>query len=551
VAVTGGLDATPSKPARTPIAAAVEREVPARPNLADQMRGAVMGPHGRWLVAAALVVLAAVVARFWNLGLAPFHNDEGVNGWFTTTLIRSGTWKYDPANYHGPTLFYAALVSTTLFGLNEVGMRLVPALFGLGALLIVPLARRWIGGAGALAALLLLAVSPGMIFFSRDVIHEMLLVFFTLAFVVCMTRWWENGRVGFLVLGASAAAAMFATKETAVVTFAMLGLAVVCLKIYERAAPGVLGRTPAWRISAPASRRRERAATDDQFARFGGRDRLLQAMAGAGLAFVIVWVLLFSSLFTNYPAGVLDSFRSVTIWTQTSGATQVSGPLTYLGWMAREELPIFAFGLVGALFVAWEARSRFAIVTSAWAIGLFLVYSLIGYKTPWLMLNWVVPFALVGGYALGRAWEARHALIHAGAPVVLAIGLAFSGAQAGLLVFRDYDNDLNAYVYVPTKRDVLTLVDWIRGEDASRGTGGQIGVVIMSPDYWPLPWYLRDDTKAGFYGAVVDVAAPIQIVRADQVSSLPAGFDGRYERVGQYTLRGGVDLVVYRDRGGG
>jgi hypothetical protein len=118
VAVTGGLDATPSKPARTPIAAAVEREVPARPNLADQMRGAVMGPHGRWLVAAALVVLAAVVARFWNLGLAPFHNDEGVNGWFTTTLIRSGTWKYDPANYHGPTLFYAALVSTTLFGLS-------------------------------------------------------------------------------------------------------------------------------------------------------------------------------------------------------------------------------------------------------------------------------------------------------------------------------------------------------------------------------------------------------------------------------------------------
>ncbi|HEY5277061.1 MAG TPA: TIGR03663 family protein, partial [Coriobacteriia bacterium] len=88
------------------------------------------GPHGRWLVAAGLIFLAAVVARFWNLGLAPFHNDEGVNGWFTTTLIRSGTWKYDPANYHGPTLFYAALVSTTLFGLNEVGMRLVPALFG-------------------------------------------------------------------------------------------------------------------------------------------------------------------------------------------------------------------------------------------------------------------------------------------------------------------------------------------------------------------------------------------------------------------------------------
>ena len=514
------------------------------------MRDAVTGPHGRWLIVAGFVVLAAVLARFWNLGLAPFHNDEGVNGWFTTTLIRSGTWKYDPANYHGPTLFYAAFVSTTLFGLSEVGMRLVPALFGLGALLLVPLARRWIGGSGALAALLLLAVSPGMVFFSRDVIHEMLLVFFTLGFVVCATRWWEDGHAGFLVLGASAAAAMFATKETAVVTFAVLGLAVMCLKIYERIVPGVLGRRPRWAASVLASRRRGNVAADERFARFGGRERLLQAVAGAVLAFVIVWVLLFSSFFTNYPAGVLDSFRSLTIWTQTSGATQVSGPFTYVGWMAREELPILAFGLAGALFVAWEARSRFAIFTAAWAIGLFLAYSLIGYKTPWLMLNWVVPFALVGGYALGRAWQARRALIRAGAPVALAVGLVFSGAQAGLLAFRDYDNDANAYVYVPTKRDVLTLVDWIRDEDARLGTGGQIGVVIMSPDYWPLPWYLRDDTKAGFYGAVVDVAAPIQIVRADQVPSLPAGFDGRYERVGQYTLRGGVDLVVYRDRGG-
>ena len=524
---------------------------PGRSGPAARARVAVTGPHGRWLVAAGLVVAVAVVARLWNLGLAPFHNDEGVNGWFVTTLMRTGVWHYDPANYHGPTLFYAALVSTTLFGLNDVGMRLVPAFFGLGVLLIVPLTRRWIGGAGALIALLLLAVSPGMVFFSRDVIHEMLLVFFTLAFVVCITRWWEVGRAGLLIAGAMAAAAMFATKETAVVTFAVLGLSVACLKLYEVVAPTVLGRRPAWRSGAPVAKHRGSPGSPDPYARFGGRGRLLRSMAGAGLAFVVIWVLLFSSFFTNYPQGVLDSFRSLTIWTQTSGATQISGPLTYVGWMAREEMPIFAFGLAGALFVAWEARSRFAVVTSAWAIGLFLAYSIIGYKTPWLMLNWVAPFAFVGGYAISRAWMSRRALIHAGAPVLLAIALAFSGLQAGILAFRDYDNDANAYIYVPTNRDVLTLVDWIHAEDARLGAGGQIGVVVMSPDYWPLPWYLRNDTNAGFYGSVVDVAAPIQIVRSDQVASLPAAFDATYARAGDCTLRGGVDLVVYLERAGG
>jgi hypothetical protein len=61
----------------------------------------------------------------------PFHHDEGVNGWFTTMLVRSGAWQYDPANYHGPTLFYFALVSEILFGLTNEAMRLVPVVFGL------------------------------------------------------------------------------------------------------------------------------------------------------------------------------------------------------------------------------------------------------------------------------------------------------------------------------------------------------------------------------------------------------------------------------------
>jgi predicted membrane-bound mannosyltransferase len=71
----------------------------------------------------------------------------------------------------------------------------------------------------------------------------------------------------------------------------------------------------------------------------------------------------------------------------------------------------------------------------------------------------------------------------------------------------------------------------------------------MTPDYWPLPWYLRDDTKAGFYAEVVDVAAPVQIVKEDQLGSLPAGFADRYREEARYTLRPGVELVVFVERG--
>ncbi|HSW41677.1 MAG TPA: flippase activity-associated protein Agl23 [Patescibacteria group bacterium] len=504
----------------------------------------------------ALLFAIAGVVRLWDLPLAPFHNDEGVNGWFTAQLLRTGTWAYDPANYHGPTLFYAAAASAFLFGLGDVSMRLVPAVFGLATLGLVLLAWRWIGRAGAIAATALLAFSPGMVFFSRYVIHEMLLVFFTLALVLAAARWWETGRTRFLLAAAAAAAAMFATKETTIITVVVLGLSVGCLAIYERLAPRIPGRggRPPWQAlsvetgGGPSARARPgRRRTVDPLARFGGRDELTRSLAASAVVFSVVWVTLFSSFFTN-PAGIADSFGSLAIWKQTAGMMQVSGPLTYVGWMVEEELPLLLLGLGGAALAAWEGRSRFAVFAAAWATGLLLGYSLIGYKTPWLMLSWLLPYALVAGYALGRAWEARRPLVRVGATAALAAALALSLVQAVQLAFRDYDLEENAYVYAQTQRDVLDLVEWLRTEDDRLGAGGQMGIVLMTPDYWPLPWYLRDNTKAGFYAEVVDVAAPVQIVKEDQLASLPAGFADRYREDARYTLRPGVELVVFVER---
>ncbi len=513
----------------------------------------------------AIAVLFAVagVLRLWDLPLAPFHNDEGVNGWFTTQLLRNGTWSYDPANYHGPTLFYAEALSGLLVGLGDVSMRLVPAVFGLGTLGLVLLTARWIGRAGALAAAVLLAVSPGMVFFSRYAIHEMLLLFFTLALVLAAARWWESGRARYFLVAAAAAAGMFTTKETAIITLAVLALAAACLGAYDRLAPRALGRPtrfapgpgtapPAESMEIPPGsvrRGARRAQPADPLARFGGRDRLLASLAGGAAVFGAIWVTLFSSLFTNVPDGIVDSVLSLATWTQTSGATQVSGPLAYVAWMAEEEMPILVLGLAGSAYVAWEGRSRFAIFSAAWATGLLLAYSLIGYKTPWLMLNWLLPYGIVAGYALARAWAGRRRVVRIAAAAALVAAVALSAVQAAQLAFRDYDREENAYVYAQTQRDALALIEWLRAEDQRLGTDGQLGIVVMSPDYWPLPWYLRDDLKAGFYAEVVDVEAPVQIVKADQLDELPAGFADRYREESRYTLRPGVELVVFAERG--
>ena len=80
----------------------------------------------------ALAVLAvAVFLRCQDLSLRPFHHDEGVNGFFLTRLVREGLYKYDPSNYHGPSLYYLALPLVAILGLSDAAVRGTTAIFGL------------------------------------------------------------------------------------------------------------------------------------------------------------------------------------------------------------------------------------------------------------------------------------------------------------------------------------------------------------------------------------------------------------------------------------
>ncbi len=97
-----------------------------------------------WLICSLFIMAVAATLRLYNLSLVPFHHDEGVNGNFLVGLVRAGSYHYDPANYHGPTLYYFSAIipwilrflfgqsAQNTYGLNTVTVRVVPALFGLG-----------------------------------------------------------------------------------------------------------------------------------------------------------------------------------------------------------------------------------------------------------------------------------------------------------------------------------------------------------------------------------------------------------------------------------
>jgi uncharacterized protein (TIGR03663 family) len=518
-----------------------------------------------WSYASFAILLVAAALRLYALELKPMHHDEGVNGFFFTTLWRQGVYKYDPTNYHGPVLYYLTLPATALFGLGGFALRFVTAAFGVATVWLALRLRSYIGSYGALAAAALIAVSPGAVFYSRYYIHEMLFVFFTLGVVVAALRFHETRRPVFLMLAAASAALLFATKETAFVSIGTLILAWLVAKYLARYQAGVspYGQRRAHRSGRRADGKRAfvRAnRTESLLESPGDRSYAARLIAGPVAIFLLVNIVFYSSFFTNWD-GVSGAIQSLKVWSQTGTSDFHGKPFsTYFTLLLHVEAPIFILAAVGSATALFEQKqNRFAIFAGAWGFGLLLAYSLIPYKTPWLMLSFVVPMAIAGGYAIQalarKSWLGWRAPAPALAVAVLAVVIGLY--QSGVLNFRSYDDDRYPYVYAHTHRDFHALVSEL-GRLAEREGNKKINVTVASPEHWPMPWYFRDNPNVGYVGSVAERydpnTAPVVIGREsdnateDQSAKLRVALGSEYEKVGVYTLRPGVRLAMFARR---
>lgn len=508
-----------------------------------------------WYIACACILLVAGLLRVLFLTEKPLHHDEGVNGLFLAPLFHQGYYHYDPANYHGPTLYYFGLFTTTInsffygkYGLSTFGIRLVPALFGIGTAWLVFSLRRYIGTFGSLAAALLVAVSPGFVFFSRYFIHEILFIFFTLALVVAVMRYKETSRPLYLLLASASAALLFATKETYIITIAVLLLALLCARIYmglrkKAWAETVPAAPPKKKIAAPAKEPESPAETNPVF-----------LWLGAVALFAALYLLFYSSFFSNFPKGVYDSIRTFGYWGHT-GVNEYKSPWsTYFKWLGQiqTELLSLVLGALGIAVALYRANSRFAVFSAFWAMGMFSAYSLVPYKTPWLALSPLLPIMIMAGYFLGQCfdWGAKLPLPWVRVSIALALAAiaGISCYEAVELSFYKFDDDTIPYVYAHTRRDFLGLVEEIESVASRNPLGKKIGVVVASPEHWPLPWYLREYPNCGYWGRVVPTSEPVIVASQSQSEEIEAKMGAQYRSFRSYELRPGVWLTLYLRR---
>jgi hypothetical protein len=77
------------------------------------------------------------------------------------------------------------------------------------------------------------------------------------------------------------------------------------------------------------------------------------------------------------------------------------------------------------------------------------------------------------------------------------------------------------------------------------GTGTATSVAVVAPEYWPLPWYLRDYKNAGYFGHITATNATLVIGSQRQWLELEHQLSGRYRFAGAYPMRPGVELVLF------
>src|SRR6478752_4543316 len=129
-----------------------------------------------------LILGLAAALRILFLGIKPPHFDEGINGWFVDQMVKDGFYRYDPTNYHGPLHFYIIFLSQTLFGRNIWAIRLPVVLASIFGVFLTLKFEPFVGRKVSRLAALLMAISPGFLFYGRYSIHEVWLLDFSMFF---------------------------------------------------------------------------------------------------------------------------------------------------------------------------------------------------------------------------------------------------------------------------------------------------------------------------------------------------------------------------------
>ncbi len=382
------------------------------------------------------------------------HVDEAVHGVVLGRMLETGSYRYNPTDCHGPTLYYLAwpvLAAMGVHGLTDLEawhLRMISAVVG--------------------AATLLSPVSAPFVYYQRYFIHEGLFILLSLLAVLFAWRFVHDvSRRNAVGLGL-ATGLLFATKETAPLVIMALLLAGIATRLSQS--------------------RKTKAPWD------WDRKRLAGGLLLAAAVFFATFILFYSSFGAN-GRGLIDAASSVLRFTHRAGGEGHAKPgWTYLAWIFAPGFYAvpwsgWMIGLLGLAGVCARWGDPLVRLLNFYTLATLLLYSAIPYKTPWLELNILAPACLLAGVGAAAVYSRMNGRLGAVFHLAGALALFALAGETGRLCFENPADARNPLAYSPTVYDIENLVRTVKAISPKHDACIQ----VVSDDYWPLPWYLRRD----------------------------------------------------------
>lgn len=440
-----------------------------------------------------LIVFLAAYLRIIDTSVRPLHNDEGVNYHFLQEIHTRGYYPYSHENYHGPSYFYLSRGFVDIFGDDELGLRSSAIFCGVASILLLLLLLKQEGWLFVLLAALFMSFSSSLVYYSRYAIHETLFCFAGLLSALSIVRWWFSGQAKWILIGFLGVALLISTKETFIITL-------FCL-FFASLAMGDISRI--WQLLL--------------------KQKYVLGIGSALCAFFIVFIF---SAGLKWPAGLREMILAVPQWVNRNKADYGHHkPFAYYAEMITQtESGLLAIAIVLLLLGIFRGKdiafllrreAAFGRFLLAWSLLAFLVYSLVSYKTPWLVINMTLPATLLLAWLITRFIQTR-GVREAG--IVTALAISFWSAKlCWKYNFEIPYGQKNPFSYVHTSPGMM---DFLSDLDKYWRKNPSARVLIGVDQYWPLPYYTRAR------------AAQVHYVK----SEVPESYTNRYEVIVMHHL---------------
>lgn len=434
-----------------------------------------------------VVMLTGVTLRVLSIESRTIHLDETV-ALSAADQILSQSWKFYPQNGHGPTLFYAAAAIKKIAGDDILPGRL----FNLGVFLVTIALllfafSRILSIAGKIVLVAGMSLSPGFVYYNGSYIHETLFVFFTCLLVTSVMKFFQTKKDAWIVAAIASSALLYATKETALLTFLALAPSGVFLLMRDAQRRDRLGDLP-MRV---------------------GVIGLFAACA--------IHIALFTSFFTN-AQGFFDSVRAPMDWAGRALSMHQRPADYFVVLLGMHEWPLIVAMLASLFPIVRRHQWNDAIVASAlWFVMELFLYSIIPYKTPWCALNIVLPLIITVAVASDALWRAAKAATRRTFIVVAVFLCAASAVNAYVDAVLDADRVTEtSYAYLQSGKS-LRAFDWMVHAAAGSGTSpmmiGRVGEWDELLTYLTKDLHVTSDT-GGLLPAIINYQSDADVLSA-------------------------------------